>query len=170
MTSNTPCEGAVEQLYTAAPAGSVVVCLDEMGPQAAKSHPGRQLVRPAAPKAEIRTLRWTAEEKELAVTSPHPVLLAIRLLALTGTARSNTAIVKLLPGNPYYTGHALYARVAEQVRQLVADLLNGDRFSQEFLPRACGPVPVKSTASVSPATRTVTVMGTGSPPMPSSSR
>jgi hypothetical protein len=42
----------VEQLYTAAPAGSVVVCLDEMGPQAAKSYPGQRLVKPAGPKAE----------------------------------------------------------------------------------------------------------------------
>jgi len=30
----------------------VVICLDEMGPQKAKSHPGRQLVRPGGPKAE----------------------------------------------------------------------------------------------------------------------
>src|SRR5690348_7964053 len=44
-------KGAVEQLYTAAPAGSVVVCLDEMGPQAAESHPGRRLVEPAGPVA-----------------------------------------------------------------------------------------------------------------------
>ena len=29
-----------------------MICLDEMGPQKAKSHPGRQLVRPAGPKAE----------------------------------------------------------------------------------------------------------------------
>ena len=37
---------------TAPPAGSVVVCLDEMGPQASKSYPGQRLVRPAGPKAE----------------------------------------------------------------------------------------------------------------------
>jgi DDE superfamily endonuclease len=42
----------IEQLYTAPPAGGVVVCLDEMGPQAAKSYPGQRLVTPAAPKAE----------------------------------------------------------------------------------------------------------------------
>jgi hypothetical protein len=42
----------IEQLYTAPPASSVVVCLDEMGPQAAKSYPGQHLVKPAAPKAE----------------------------------------------------------------------------------------------------------------------
>jgi transposase len=42
----------IEQLYIAPPVGSVVVCLDEMGPQAAKSYPGQQLVKPAAPAAE----------------------------------------------------------------------------------------------------------------------
>src|SRR3954468_16915801 len=48
----SPKKGAIEQLYTTPPAGSVVVCLDEMGPQAAKSFPGQQLVKPAAPEAE----------------------------------------------------------------------------------------------------------------------
>ena len=33
-------------------ADSVVVCLDEMGPQASKSYPGQRLVKPAGPKAE----------------------------------------------------------------------------------------------------------------------
>jgi transposase len=32
-------------LYTAPPVGSVVVCLDEMGPESAKSFPGQRLVR-----------------------------------------------------------------------------------------------------------------------------
>lgn len=45
-------KGAIEHLYTQAPAGSVVVCLDEMGPQASKSYPGQRLVRPAGPKPE----------------------------------------------------------------------------------------------------------------------
>jgi hypothetical protein len=48
-------KGATLQLYTAAPAGSVVVCLDEMGPPAAKSYPGQRLVKPAGPKAERAT-------------------------------------------------------------------------------------------------------------------
>jgi len=48
-------EGAVEQLYTAPPAGSIVVCLDGMGPQASKSYPGRRLVRPDASPAERAT-------------------------------------------------------------------------------------------------------------------
>ena len=38
-------KGAIEHLYTAPPVGSVVVCLDEMGPQASKSYPGQHLVR-----------------------------------------------------------------------------------------------------------------------------
>ena len=38
-------EGAIERLYTAPPAGSAVVCLDEMGPQSARSYPGQRVVR-----------------------------------------------------------------------------------------------------------------------------
>src|SRR5207247_1591339 len=40
-----PEKGAITTLYTAPPAGSVTVCLDQMGPEAAKSFPGRALVR-----------------------------------------------------------------------------------------------------------------------------
>ena len=35
------------------------------------------------------------------------VALPLLLWALTGSARSNTAVAKLLPGNPYYVGPAL---------------------------------------------------------------
>ena len=42
----------LESLYTAPPEGGVVVCLDEMGPQSAKSYPGRRVVKPAGPKAQ----------------------------------------------------------------------------------------------------------------------
>jgi transposase len=38
-------KGAIETLSTTPPRGSAVVCLDEMGPQAAKSFPGQELVR-----------------------------------------------------------------------------------------------------------------------------
>jgi transposase len=37
-------KGAIEALYTAPPEGSVVVCLDEMGPEGAKGFPGQKLV------------------------------------------------------------------------------------------------------------------------------
>ena len=40
-------------LYTAPPAGSVVICLDEMGPESAKSFPGQRLV-PTAPARNPR--------------------------------------------------------------------------------------------------------------------
>ena len=40
-------KGALERLYTAPPRGSAVVCLDEMGPESAKSFPGQQPVRTA---------------------------------------------------------------------------------------------------------------------------
>ena len=42
----------LERLYTAPPEGGVVVCLDEMGPQSARSYPGRRVVKPAPPKAQ----------------------------------------------------------------------------------------------------------------------
>lgn len=36
----------IEQLYTQPPENSWVVCLDEMGPESAKSYPGQQVVAP----------------------------------------------------------------------------------------------------------------------------
>ena len=44
-------KGAIEALYVAPPDGSLVVCLDEMGPEAAKSWPGQRVVA-AAPTEE----------------------------------------------------------------------------------------------------------------------
>ena len=51
-TPTSPKKGAIEQLYTAPPEGSVVVCLDEMGPQV-----GQELPRPAAVRAEPQERR-----------------------------------------------------------------------------------------------------------------
>jgi transposase len=48
-------KGAIERRYTAAPEGSVVVCLDEMGPQAAKGVPGRALLDVTARPARRAT-------------------------------------------------------------------------------------------------------------------
>ena len=42
----------IERLYTAPTEGSVVVCLDEMGPQSARSYPGRRMVKPGGPEAQ----------------------------------------------------------------------------------------------------------------------
>ncbi len=56
------------------------------------------------------------------------------LLALTGAAKSTTAVVKLYPGNPYFVGHVLRDVILANVRQLVGVLLDGKIFSAEFLP------------------------------------
>jgi len=40
--------GAIETVYTTPPEDSVTVCLDQMGPVAVKSYPGKQLVDPEA--------------------------------------------------------------------------------------------------------------------------
>jgi hypothetical protein len=70
------------------------------------------------------------------------------LWALTGTPRSNTAIAKLLPGNPYFAGHALTVTVTKQARQLLSELLDGDRLSFEFLPHGGAYVAVAGLAAV----------------------
>ena len=53
-------KGIIEQLYTAPPAGSVVLCVDEMGPESAKSFAGHELVR--ATRAEDRPAERARQE------------------------------------------------------------------------------------------------------------
>ncbi len=53
-------KGVIERLYTDPPEGSVVLCLDEMGPESAKSFAGHELVR-AAP-AEHRPAERARQE------------------------------------------------------------------------------------------------------------
>jgi hypothetical protein len=72
----------------------------------------------------------------------------VLLWALTGDARSNTAVAKLLPTNPYFAGHALRAKVTEQVRQLVGQLLNGEVYSAEFLPKGGAPLAMAGLGAV----------------------
>jgi hypothetical protein len=68
--------------------------------------------------------------------------------ALTGSARSNAAIVKLLIGNPYASGPALTAAVAANVRTLVGTLLNGTIWSAEFLPRGGAPIAIAGLGAI----------------------
>jgi hypothetical protein len=56
------------------------------------------------------------------------------LWVLTGSPRSSTAVVKLLPGNPYYPGGRLFEAVWANARLLVGTLLDGEVWSAEFLP------------------------------------
>ena len=53
-------KGVIEALYTQPPAGSVVVCLDEMGPESATTFPGQQLVH-AAPQRDAEGQSHRAE-------------------------------------------------------------------------------------------------------------
>jgi hypothetical protein len=63
-----------------------------------------------------------------------PAAVPLLLWTLTGSARSNTTVAKLLPGNPYYVGSALLEKTLEQARLLVRTLLNGEVWSAEFVP------------------------------------
>ena len=53
-------KGVIESLYTAPPEGSVVVCLDEMGPQSARSFPGQRPVH-AEPRPSVEGQGQPAE-------------------------------------------------------------------------------------------------------------
>lgn len=65
-------------------------------------------------------------------------------LALTGHARSNTAMVKWAIGNPYYTGERLTGFILGNVKMLLTELLSGGPYTAIFLPEqthwvlACG--------------------------------
>ncbi|MDP9149942.1 MAG: hypothetical protein M3O36_08400, partial [Myxococcota bacterium] len=72
----------------------------------------------------------------------------IGLWALTGAARSNTAVAKLLPGNPYYVGHELLAAATANAKLLVSGLLDGDVWSAEFLPRGSAAVALGGLGAV----------------------
>ncbi len=64
------------------------------------------------------------------------------LRAFTGSSRANTATAKLLVGNPYYVGPALYGAVLDNLKTLYKTLLNGLVWSQEFLPSNAMPVAI----------------------------
>jgi hypothetical protein len=90
---------------------------------------------------------WRARSLGLAAAGA-AIATPLLLWALTGSARSNTAIVKLLPGNPYYTGETLVAAVEGYARLLVATLLNGDEHAAEFLPHGGAPIAMAGLAAV----------------------
>ena len=70
------------------------------------------------------------------------------LFLFTGSPRSATAEAKLLPGNPYAVGPALFVAVRENMRVLVGRLLDGDAWSAEFLPRGGAPVAMAGLGAV----------------------
>ncbi len=64
-----------------------------------------------------------------------PLLPAALALAMTGSPTTSTAKVKLLPGNPYFVGSALFTEIMRNLRVLVGTILNGEAWSAEFLPK-----------------------------------
>jgi hypothetical protein len=90
---------------------------------------------------------WRARAPALAAAA---AVLATPLLlwALTGSPRSNTAVVKLLPGNPYYTGPTLVATIEGYASLLMSTLLNGQEHGAEFLPHGGAPVAMAGIAAI----------------------
>jgi hypothetical protein len=60
----------ITTLYTAPPPGSVVVCIDELGPESAKSFPGQELVPVQEPAPLARLEPPTAHAEVSAGTTP----------------------------------------------------------------------------------------------------
>ncbi len=113
-------EGALTALFVAA------ALLLHPGARARRGRDGALAVAAAAAAFGVPLLLWIA----------------------TGSPRSSTSVVKLLPGNPYYAGAALRAAVEYNVRQLLSTLLNGEVYSTEFLPHRGGPVALAGLGAV----------------------
>ena len=97
---------------------------------------------------------WRGRAPALAAAAA-VAFLPLLLWALTGSMRSNTAVAKLYPGNPYYAGHALWAAVEANVRLLVSGLLNGEpltpgapAYSAEFVPRGGAPLAMAGLGAI----------------------
>jgi hypothetical protein len=73
---------------------------------------------------------------------------SLLLWILTGQARSSTAQVKLLFGNPYYPPPILWETIRHNIRLLFRTLLNGEVWSVEFLPTGLAPVMALGLASI----------------------
>lgn len=76
------------------------------------------------------------------------VAVPVALWTLTGSPKSATAIVKLLPGNPYYPGTVLAVAVERNVKVLVETLLDGEIWSAEFVPHHGAPFAVAGLGAV----------------------
>jgi hypothetical protein len=123
-------EGAVSVLL-------VAVTLGRFPPRAlAEGEPGARLQR------AIPSGAWAATAALGAFAVP------LLLWVLTGSPRSTTAVAKLLPGNPYFTGPALIAAVQANAWLLVSSLLNGERLSFEFLPHGGAPLALAGLGAV----------------------
>jgi hypothetical protein len=95
------------------------------------------------PRSSTTSRVWPrAEGLYLAALAAAPNLL---LLALTGHATSSTAQVKLLVGNPYFV---MPDAALANARVLVTQLLDGEVWSAEFLPRGGAPLALAGLAAL----------------------
>ena len=70
------------------------------------------------------------------------------LRVFTGSSKSNTAVAKLLLGNPYYAGAAFFGVVGENFKTLGKTLLNGKIWSAEFLPTDAMPLAIMALIAI----------------------
>ncbi|WP_394826350.1 hypothetical protein [Pendulispora albinea] len=77
-----------------------------------------------------------------------PGFVALGLRLVSGSVLTSTAHVKLLVGNPYYGGGALWGAVEYNVKLLYDTLLNGKIWSAEFIPAGGAVVGLLGLASI----------------------
>jgi hypothetical protein len=114
-------KGVIERLYTAPPEGGVVVCLDEMGPQSAKSYPGRRVVKPAGPEAQRVTqeIDWSRGGKGYVFAAFRPA---------TGEAFTATYVGRTIVNRVDFLG-AAYLNLIEPCWKILRSLaLKSRRF------------------------------------------
>jgi len=70
------------------------------------------------------------------------------LRVFTGSGRSNTAIAKLLVGNPYYRGAELVSVVSGNLETFFKTLLNGRVWSAEFVPTDAMPLAIMALVAI----------------------
>ncbi len=90
---------------------------------------------------------WRARAPALSAAAA-VIATPLLLWALTGSARSKTAVVKLLPGNPYYAGPTLFATIQGYVGLLAGTLLNGAEHAAEFLPHGGAPIAMAGIGAI----------------------
>jgi hypothetical protein len=96
--------------------------------------PGKPLLRSGRP--------WAAVAAFAVLVTP------LLLLVTTGSTKSNTALVKLLPGNPYYPGDVMWGVVKDNARTLFKTILNGEVWSAEFLPTGAAPLAMMGLVAI----------------------
>jgi hypothetical protein len=90
-----------------------------------------------------------AERRLLPIGVAGPLVVPVVNWLLSGQAESSTAIVKWLPGNPYYGhGSALVGAIADNIRLLVGSILDGQQWSAVFIPAGARPAALAALAAL----------------------